>query len=153
MGVPVLMPSIPMSLHFCLQLRLRVHVKVTEHSYSPGQPVLVNLSNIRPVLLTLTETPNKYTWKAWDHWGKCTKLTTAGLHPYSNLGYSGTKKFSLVFHMLTNADSTTLPHMFLSHPVPFSRTPVALLAPLFWADIFFGLIFVITYADPIVLTG
>lgn len=59
---------------------------------------------------------------------------------------------SFVFHMLTNADSTTVPHKFPSHLVPFSRMSVALSMPLFWADIF-GLIFVITYADPFVHIG
>lgn len=40
-----------------------------------------------------------------------------------------------------------------SHLAPFSGIPVASSMSLFWAAVFFGLIFAIAYVDPITLTG
>lgn len=61
--------------------------------------------------------------------------------------------FSFVFQMLTNADPIAVPHKFPSHFAPFPGIPVASLVSLFWAGIFFRLIFVITYADLITPAG
>ena len=55
--------------------------KVAEHSYFPGQPVLVDLPNVGPVSLTLMEFLNKYTWKAKDAREKEYKINTHWIIP------------------------------------------------------------------------
>lgn len=60
---------------------------------------------------------------------------------------------SFLFQMLMNADPIAVPHKFPSNFAPFRGIPAASSMSLFWAGIFFGLIFAIAYADPITLTG
>ena len=77
-------------------------------------------------------------------------ITFVPLEPGSSL--------SFVFHMLMNADPDAVTRKFPSHPAPFPEIPVVSIVvsstvSLFWTGIFFRLIFVIAYADPITFSG
>ena len=58
-----------------------------------------------------------------------------------------------VFQMVMNANPVAVPHVLPSHSAPSPGIPVVSLVLLFWTGIFFRLIFVIAYADPITFTN
>lgn len=60
--------------------------------------------------------------------------------------------FSFVFQMLMDAIPIAAPSKFPCHPTPLLRIPVVLPGPLFWAGIFFRLIFVTAHSEPVTHT-
>lgn len=145
--------------------------------YSLGQLMLILLPHIGPAPLTLREPLSKYLWKAQDKPGKMYNINHLDFTHPPTLAHLGPGSFLLllftfpvllsltsvpleprsslssVFQTLRNADPVAVPHTFPSHPAPFPEIPAVSSVSLFQTGVFFRLMFVIAYTDPITVAG